>query len=499
MKRTVHFFRSLRGKLILTYTAVTVLALLALEVLVLSLLLAIFSLNNSDKGQYLSDVIFTLYPQARYYLQPGEEDLPQLQGWLDQVYANGFASLEPQGFLDSPAAPIVRSDPIYVLSLDGTVLAQAPQEGNSLVGRPYTTPDISNSQPILENAFQSSLDPLSLSTLTPAGDYLMAVPVLQAGRESSLVGVIVLTVEPPPPLIMSVWPVLLGAVLVTGLLLLLGVAPFAALFGFVMSHGLNRRLRELTRAADAWSEGDFALLPQDHSGDEIGHLGMRMRHMAGRIQALLQTRHELALMEERNRLARELHDTVKQQAFATLMQVRAAKNLLEADPQGARQHLEQAEGLVKASQQELGRVISELRPTELESGGLVKALGEHLQSWSQHNRIQGGLQVQGERRLPLPVEQAAFRIAQEALANASRHSRASEVTVRLVFSADSVCLEVSDNGVGFQPGARQELGVGLQSMHERASALGGKLFIESHPGQGATVRMVIPVNQEEQA
>lgn len=499
MRRSLRFFRSLRGKLILTYTAVTVLALLALEVLVLLALVAIFSLSNSDKIEYLSDVIVTLYPQARYYLQPGEEDLPQLQEWLEQVYAGGYASLEPQGFLDSPAAAIVHSDPVSVLSPDGTLLAQVPRQEQSLVGGAYTPPDIPNSESILANAFQGSQDPLWLSTLTPAGDYWVVVPVLQAGWDSALVGVIVLTVEPPPPLILSVWPVLLGAVLLTGFLLLLGVVPFAALFGFVMSHGLNRRLEELTRAADAWSEGDFALLPQDRSTDEIGYLGMRMRHMAERIQALLQARRELALMEERNRLARDLHDTVKQQAFATLMQVRAAKNLLENDPHASRQHLEQAEELVKASQQELGRVISELRPVELEDQGLVKTLAAHLESWSGQSRIRASLHVQDERRMPLGMEQALFRVTQEALSNTARHSRASEVEVRLEYRPESVCLEVRDNGVGFEPHPRQELGLGLQSMHERALALGGQLYIESRPGQGSTVRLVAPVHKQEQS
>jgi HAMP domain-containing protein len=100
----------------------------------------------------------------------------------------------------------------------------------------------------------------------------------------------VLTVKPPPPLILSVWPVLLDAVLLTGFLLLIDIAPFAALFGFIMSRGLTHRLGALTRAADAWSEGNFALLPQDRSEDEICQLGVRLRYMAECIQALLQAR-----------------------------------------------------------------------------------------------------------------------------------------------------------------------------------------------------------------
>ena len=493
----MRFFRSLRGKLILTYTGVTVLALLALEVLVILLLLGVFSLNNSDKVEYLSDVVSTLYPQARNYLQPGEVDLPQLQEWLERVHASGYASLEPQGFLDSPAAAIVQSDPMFVLSVDGTVLAQAPAGGNSLVGMQYAPPEIPHSADILENAFKSIQDPLWISALTPGGGYLMAVPVMQSGWDSELVGVIVLAVEPPPSLILSYWPVLLGAVLVTGILLLLGVAPFAALFGFIMSQGLTRRLRQLTQAADAWGEGDFALLPEDRSVDEIGHLGARMRHMAVRIQSLLHTQHELAMMEERNRLARELHDTVKQQAFATLMQVRAAKNLLETEPDTARGHLEQAEGLVKSSQQELGRMISELRPAALEGRGLVKALGDYLQSWSGHSHIPAYLQIQNECSLSLSMEQTLYRVVQEALANVIRHSRASQVSVILETSPTFVCLEVKDNGIGFDPSTSQELGFGLQSMRERAAALGGKLFIESLPEQGTRIRLIAPLPEEE--
>jgi signal transduction histidine kinase len=142
-------------------------------------------------------------------------------------------------------------------------------------------------------------------------------------------------------------------------------------------------------------------------------------------------------------------------------------------------------------------VISELRPSELEDQGLVNALAEYLKSWSQISSIPARLHVQTEHRLALPQEQVLYRVAQEALSNAARHSHASEVVVRLEYGADSVQLEVSDNGQGFHPQARQEIGLGLQSMHERAAAVGGKLFIESRPGQGASVRLVAPIAKME--
>ena len=292
-------------------------------------------------------------------------------------------------------------------------------------------------------------------------------------------------------------PIILWVVPLTGLVLLLAVVPFGGLFGFIMSRGLTRRLKALTLAADAWSEGDFSVQPQDRSRDEISYLGMRMRRMAEHVQALLQSQHELALLEERNRLARELHDTVRQETFATLMQVRAAKNLLDSDPAAARERLAEAEELIKATQQELGRVITELRPTALEGQGLAGALRDYLATWSQHARIPADLQVQNEQRLPLEIEQTLFRVAQEALSNVARHSRASAVTVWLVFEPDRVILHVVDNGVGFDPAAAGG-GFGLQSMRERMAAIQGYLIVQAAPEGGAVVTASAPTVRQEQ-
>jgi NarL family two-component system sensor histidine kinase LiaS len=294
-------------------------------------------------------------------------------------------------------------------------------------------------------------------------------------------------VQPEPPLIFTVWPLLLGAVLLTAAILLVMVAPFAALFGFIMSRGLTRRLGALAAAADAWSEGDFSRYPQDKTQDEIGNLGRRMRHMAERIQNLLQAQSELAALQERNRLARELHDTVKQQSFATLMQVRAARNTLAAAsteaPADAARHLEGAEELIKTSQGELGRLISELRPAALEGQGLAAALRSYAGTWAEHSRIPATVQVQNERALPLEAEQALYRVAQEALANVAKHSHASAVALLLSFAPAAVRLVVKDNGVGFDP-IQGTTGFGLQSMHQRLMALGGTLLVES--GQRGT-------------
>ena len=382
---------------------------------------------------------------------------------------------------------------MYVIAPDATVLAAAPAGAKSLLGEKYSPPsNVVRSQDILANAFKLDLQSSHIAAIRPDGSYLMAVPVRQSQAAGPLAAVIIVTVKAPPASIGAWWPVLLGIVLATGLLLLLAVAPFGALFGFIISRGLTRRLKALTLAADAWSEGDFSILPQDRSKDEISYLGLRMRRMAEHIQTLLQTQQELALMQQRNRLARELHDTVKQETFATLMQVRAAKNLLDHDPASARQRLEEAEQLIKTSQQELGLIISELRPAALEGQGLIAALRDYVAAWSQRSAIPVDLQVQGAQPLPLEVEQALFRVAQEALSNVARHSRASAAAVRLVFDPHQVTLCVADNGIGFDFNAvsldpETAGGFGLQSMRERVTAIHGSLVVQAAPAGGATL------------
>lgn len=323
----------------------------------------------------------------------------------------------------------------------------------------------------------------------------MAVPVQQTLGNGPLVAVILLAVKAPPPGISAWESMSLGIVPGTGLILLLSVAPFGALFGFIMSGSLTRRLKTLSLAADAWSKGDFSVQPQDHSKDEISYLGLRMRRMAEHIQLLMQTQHELVLLEERNRLARELHDTVKQETFATIMQVRAARNLLDRDPASARKHLDAAEELIKTTQQELALMISELRPAALNGQGIAGALSSYLTTWSQHSGIHSDIQVQNEQHLPLNMEQTFFRIAQETLSNIARHSHASAATVRMVFAPDQVTLSIIDNGIGFDPSSTS--GFGLQSMRDRMAAIQGQLVVQTTPGNGTTITASAPIFRQE--
>ena len=279
----------------------------------------------------------------------------------------------------------------------------------------------------------------------------------------------------------------LGIIGGSALLLTIGAGFVGTLFGFLTARGLVRRLETLAYTTEAWGRGDFTATVDDTSADEIGQLSRRLDLMTGEIQDLLQARQELATLEERNRLARDLHDSVKQQVFATTMNLGAAETLWERDPEAARQKVAQALAISRTAQQELTGLIHELRPVTLEGKELIAALREHVTWWSRQTGITAGVAVQGEGALPLDLEQAFFRVAQEALANVAKHSEASRVEMTLSYSGDDVILEIRDDGQGFVLPAAQGQGMGLRSMRERVEALGGDLRVESAPGEGTRV------------
>ena len=215
--------------------------------------------------------------------------------------------------------------------------------------------------------------------------------------------------------------------------------------------------------------------------------------MAGQLENLLETRGEFATLEARNRFARDLHDSVKQQVFATSLQIAAARALIEQDKEAAESHLARADELVRLAQKELNVLIHEMRPAALEGKGLPAALRNYAADWSRRSEIPAEVHVRGERETPLEVEQALFRVAQEALANVARHSGANRAEVDLIYDADRMTLRVADDGRGFDPIKRSQEGFGLQSMSERLEKLGGRVDVESVSGGGTRVDAVCPL------
>lgn len=210
---------------------------------------------------------------------------------------------------------------------------------------------------------------------------------------------------------------------------------------------------------------------------------------------LFENAQQLAVIEERTRLARDLHDSAKQKAFAALAQLGTAIGLIKRDPEEVPPHLIEAESLVHDVLQELTILIQEMHPFSLKERGLTNLLREYIFDWTNQANIEVALQIDGDRRLPLDVEQVIYRIVQESLANVSRHSQARNVKVCLSYEDETVRLSVRDDGCGFDP-QNTHMGLGLHSMRERAERLNGNLQIESAVGEGTCVslRLVVPAN-----
>jgi signal transduction histidine kinase len=202
---------------------------------------------------------------------------------------------------------------------------------------------------------------------------------------------------------------------------------------------------------------------------------------------------ELSIVEERNRLARELHDSLVQKLFGVVLAAQSAGTLLERDSGGAREQVERVGELAREAVAELRSLVFQLRPAEIETEGLGAALRKHVDVLREAYGTDIALELRGAPRLRPGVDDEVFRIAQESLQNALRHSGAQRIDVRLDEDAGGLRLVVVDDGSGFEP---EEAGLrsrrlGLTSMEERAGGLGGRLAIESAPGKGTTIELEV--------
>lgn len=202
---------------------------------------------------------------------------------------------------------------------------------------------------------------------------------------------------------------------------------------------------------------------------------------------------QVAAMEERNRLARELHDSIKQQALAASFQLGTAITLFDRDPEAAQNHLIEADHLVNAVRVELTDLIHELRPPTMNGQDFVVTLNDYAIEWAHQSGIEVNVDVQGNNGLSLEAKQTLFRILQEALANVARHSAARSVEISLRYSVDGVLLTIKDDGDGFDTSAQHD-GMGLNSMRERAESLNGEFTVESEPGEGTRIAVTLPMS-----
>ncbi len=504
MKRFTRPFHQLRGKLTLSYTLVSVVTFLLLELLFIGVILTVVSLNISA---IVASSLKQEASQIAPYFVHGLPDREELTAALHVIDAN----VSNQGpFSGHPISLSVVDSGGHPLASIGT----RPLSTNTQIETQLSLQGRANLSAVLSDG-KGTTSKLG----SEAEDTLLAiVPIVS--QEGNLQGALV--VKSAQPDLFQLVSGFLRFVIVTVIFVTIIAAIAGSVFGYLAARGITRRLKRLSFAADRWGHGDFTALAQDSSEDELGQVARQLNRMAEQLQNLLEARQKLATLEERNRLARDLHDSVKQQIFAVSMQIGATKVLLKRDIDAAEGRLNEAEKLVHRAQQELTSLIRELRPVALEGKGLVAALRELATEWAQQTNIVANLRVEGSQEiqpqghpqgntrtgqappllyprvegaqetqrvqtLPLTVEEALFRVAQEALANVARHSKATLVQMILTTTDETVTLSIVDNGQGFDTTRQGYLGVGLLSMQERMKALGGDVQVESTPGKGTRV------------
>jgi signal transduction histidine kinase len=207
------------------------------------------------------------------------------------------------------------------------------------------------------------------------------------------------------------------------------------------------------------------------------------------LQAYTGQAEELAVIAERNRLARNLHDSVSQTVFSMTLTAEAARILLDRDASRAASELDKLQVLAKSALAEMRSLVFELRPTAVIEKGLIPALRHHMVTLERQHGLIVALQVEGEPHLTDLEAQRLFRVIQEALNNVVKHARTDRASVVLEFEDGCVLARIEDEGQGFatEAAGAEGQGIGLSTMRERVEMLGGTLTIDSSPGAGTQV------------
>ena len=298
---------------------------------------------------------------------------------------------------------------------------------------------------------------------------------------------------PVPPSTAVIDPAALTPLLRSGVIFLLVTIPVGVLFGTLTTRGTVQRLRRLAAGTVGFAAGDFSRRVPESGPDEVGQLERHFNAMAGRLSDSIAEQRALAernaRLAERSRISRELHDSISQDLFSINALAGGLRKALPADAE-VQPQLETLSRTVASTIQEMRALLLELRPTALEEKGLVPALTDLCEAYE----VRAGVHVRRELE-PVPldpaIEQAIFRIAQEGLSNAVRHSEADRIELRLRQSGAAAELTVADNGRGFDRGASPH-GLGLRLMAERVRELGGSLAIDSGAGRGTRLRVLLP-------
>jgi NarL family two-component system sensor histidine kinase LiaS len=483
-------FARLRWKLMAAYALFTTVAVVGL----IFVLMTIQAYQLIYKREFLGQWYFrATLRDAAETLRPLLDEDPVRPEALDEKLA-GLLQLDGPRVGDLHAPPLRPRNTgiLAVFDSSGRVLAVRPaaavEVGASLRQAVPASGDVVINDVLFRSTVTGTSEPPAAERDPDTRRLFVGVPVRSV--DGTVRGGILLRYDPNlRDLLGHGLPVTLIPVGVV-LTLVIAVAVVATAFGLLTARWITRRLDRFVTTAESWSRADFSRSIDDTSRDELGGLARNLNRMADQLRTHFETRTELAAIEERHRVARDLHDAVKQQVFAAGMQIGAARERLRTGRGDAAEPLTRAERLTQDAGRELTRLIRELRPAALEGKGLAEAIRELSRDWSLRHGIRAEVRVRGERATPLETEQALFRVAQEALNNVARHSGAGRVELELTWEERALTLRVADDGRGFddRPGGA---GSGIRNMRERVEALGGT-FEAGGGAAGGVVRAACP-------
>lgn len=282
--------------------------------------------------------------------------------------------------------------------------------------------------------------------------------------------------------------------------------------GYWSSHRVSARLEKIHDTMMLLEKGNLSRTVPPLGEDEIGRLGDQLNRITKRweeqvssLQRLSTNNAELAekakysaVVEERQRLARDLHDAVSQQLFAISMTATAVGRTLDKDFEKAKRQIHLIEEMSSVAQSEMRALLLHLRPVHLEGKRLSQGLRELLLELQAKVPIEIAYDMDESIMLPKGIEDHLFRIVQEALSNTLRHSKATKMEIKLLRPSDVIRLSIRDNGVGFTLDEQKHASYGLLSMKERIHEVGGSINIITAPGKGTKIEIRVPVLMEEE-
>ncbi|WP_445506653.1 sensor histidine kinase [Niallia sp. 03190] len=278
-------------------------------------------------------------------------------------------------------------------------------------------------------------------------------------------------------------------------------------FALKESGVLSNQLGDVLLFVSTLRRGKFAERMDVSNKEMIGHISEELNQLATYLQELVQslqrlanekttlakTAHTAAVMEERQRLARDLHDVVSQQLFALNMMSSAAYRIFDTNPEQAKIQLKEIVEIAGKAQGEMRALLLHLRPIELSNDSLCDGIIKLIQELKEKTHLHFTASIDEIESLSSAVQEHLFRIVQEALSNVLRHSHAKKVKMTLEEKDAYAYLHINDDGMGFDPTVERKASYGLKTMRERCEEIGGMIEIRSKVGEGTYIDIRIPI------